>query len=341
MSDAENRATPRQHDFARRLDAPLRRNASREEASQRIEESKYNVFTGPARVEKNMRMLEGILKGIAVDGVIRPGEAEAVNAWCQRHSDIAHREPFKQVVEALKSAMSDGVLTDEERTDLLWMCKQVETDEGGYFSAITADLQRLHGMLGGIAADKVIEPRELRGIARWMEDYEHLKGHWPFDEIDAVITKVMADGTIDAQEHRFLLDFCKEFMSWRPSLLLEKADDDLIRHGVCAAQPQIIFPERTFCFTGKSTRVTRVAFEQLVAKLGGVAQPNVTEHLHYLVVGDYGNAAWAFSCYGRKIAKAMGYRKCGHTIVIAHELDFWDAVENVGSQRPAGKESIE
>ena len=63
-----------------------------------------------------------------------------------------------------------------------------------------------------------------------------------------------------------------------------------------------------------------------ITGLGAVFSPNVTSQTHYLVVGAGGNPCWAFSCYGRKVEKAVDARKSGNPILIVHESDFWDAV---------------
>ncbi|GMA55471.1 hypothetical protein GCM10025857_68280 [Alicyclobacillus contaminans] len=52
----------------------------------------------------------------------------------------------------------------------------------------------------------------------------------------------------------------------------------------------------------------------------------MTVDTDYLVVGDQGNPCWAFSCYGRKVEKAVKLRKQGRRILIIHEVDFWDAL---------------
>lgn len=285
------------------------------------------------RVEKTMRLLEGMLKGIAIDGIIRPGEVEAINDWCGHNRDVAHREPFKEAIDRVRAAIADGILTDEERSDLLWMCQQA-TENSRYFSAVTADMQRLHGILGGIAADQLIEERELAGVREWLDGHEQLKTTWPYDEIDSLITRVMADRKIDAQEHKFLADYCAQFIGRTPQTVLEKPEEDLIRWGVCATQPQIMFPQKSFCFTGKSTRAARSSIHQTVSSLGGIPTDAVSQSLHYLIVGDYGNAAWVFSCYGRKVEKAVEYRRKGISLVIVHELDFWDAVQDAGGRIP-------
>jgi hypothetical protein len=56
---------------------------------------------------------------------------------------------------------------------------------------------------------------------------------------------------------------------------------------------------------------------------------NVVKDTNYLVVGNKGNPCWVYSCYGRKVEKAVELRKAGHKIMIIHEDDFWDAVADL------------
>lgn len=90
------------------------------------------------------------------------------------------------------------------------------------------------------------------------------------------------------------------------------------------------FPERTFCFTGASSKYTRAEFEGLVRQLGRETLPGVSAKLHYLVIGAEGNPCWAFACYGRKVEKAVALRRKGARVVILHENDFHDAVLDAG-----------
>lgn len=81
-----------------------------------------------------------------------------------------------------------------------------------------------------------------------------------------------------------------------------------------------------FCFTGESGKMKRSEIVKIIIEQGGKYNENVTKETDFLIVGDEGNPCWAFSCYGRKIEKALGLRKKGSRIVIAHEIDFWDAI---------------
>ena len=103
------------------------------------------------------------------------------------------------------------------------------------------------------------------------------------------------------------------------------AETGLIR-GLCAVDPEITFLDRGFCFTGSSSRFTRQQIEEIVRSFGGTAHASPSRKVHYLIVGAEGNPCWAFSCYGRKVEKAIKLRKAGVRIAIVHELDFHDAV---------------
>lgn len=299
-----------------------------------MREREYERFTGPARLDRDMHILEGIIRGITLDGPLNSKEASALLEWCSDHDAVIDRHPFDELIPKIRAAFKEGVLDEEEREDLLWLCRQVRTPNV-YYSVATADMQRLQGLLVGIAADAVITEGELHGIGSWLESVQHLRGTWPYDEIDALITGVLADGKIDAEEHRFLLHFCREFLDAMPSLLLEAPfNEEFVRFGICAATPEIVFRERRFCFTGYSPGAERKHLEGVVTQLGGTPHPRVTKDLDYLVVGAEGNRCWAFSCYGRKVEAAMGLRKTGGRITIVHENDFWDAAEDSGVSRP-------
>ncbi len=290
----------------------------------------YRRYTFPQELDKAIHMLEGIVKGVAIDGVVTSEEVTFLKGWCDCYKEAASRHPFNELVPMIEDALRDGVFDEEEQKDILWFCENATT-ENAYFNAATSDIQRLQGILLGISADGVITEEELNGLSCWIEEHDHMKATWPYDEIDSLVTSVLADGRIDESEHKLLLGFFQEFLNKTPFLLLEKDfDEDLIRHGVCAACPEILFAGKLFCFTGRSEKSSRKELAELVRRLGGGAIPRVNKDVNYLVIGGEGNKSWAFSCYGRKVEQAIDLRKRGRTIQIVHEFDFWDAVEDMG-----------
>lgn len=288
----------------------------------------YFKFTGKSRLDKSVNSLLGLLEGIAVDGQITPGEVAVLRMWLADHADVAHKHPFDELTAAVAAAVRDGMLEEDERQDLTWLCEKLRSTE--FYDMVTADLQRLHAMVGGIAADGEISVDEMRGLSEWLAEHEHLKTCWPYDEIEALTTKVLADRRIDGTEHRLLMEFFTEFLALldertlvRP-ILVEEAGKPI--SALCAVAPSVSFSGTTFCFTGASAKYKRAQFEQIVRDLGGEALPGVSAKLNYLVIGAEGNPCWSYACYGRKVEKAVELRKKGARLVLLHENDFHDAV---------------
>lgn len=288
----------------------------------------YFRFTGKSRLEKSINSLLGLLEGIAIDGKVTSGEVSMLRMWLMDHQDVAHHHPYNELTAVVAAAVQDGVLDPEERADITWLCERMRRTE--FFDMVTADLQRLHALVGGIAADGQISMEEMRGLSDWLAEHEHLKTCWPYDEIGALTTKVLGDGRIDPGEHKLLMDFFTEFLAVldertivRPIVVAETGKPIT---ALCAMEPTIVFSGATFCFTGASAKYKRSQFEQIVRGLGGDPLPGVSAKLQYLVIGAEGNPCWAYACYGRKVEKAVELRRKGVKVVLVHENDFHDAV---------------
>ena len=285
-------------------------------------------------MEKAFHTLEGLLKGIALDGKVEPLEQKELSEWCEEYGKFANRHPFKEILPSIKAALADGVLTPEELKDLLWLCSNLK-GENQYFDAVTADIQTLQGILHGITADGKIEKEELVRLQDWISENEQLSGCYPYDEINTVISSVLKDGVIDSQEHEQLLQFFNSFVpvsvAKQVRQMSEKAvsKKELTLPGVCAMCPTIEIPEHYFCITGFSGKGTKSDFAKAVTELRGVYVDAVPQYLNYLVVGSMANPAWAFCCYGRKVETAIQLRKDGKRLLIVHENDFWDAAEDL------------
>ncbi|HWA97306.1 MAG TPA: hypothetical protein VG713_02390 [Pirellulales bacterium] len=292
------------------------------------ENASYWRFTGPQRLDKAIHVLEGILKGISADGRITSGEVNLLTGWVHDHYEFAKRHPFNELIPVLIDALRDGQIDDEERDGLLWLCHRLSTEER-FFDLVSSDMQRLHGIMAGISFDGEISSVELSELESWMEAHEHLRTCWPYDELESLITSVMADGKIDANEHRCLLAFMRDFsqMSGEPSSRLPTIDSPTVS-GVCALCPEIRFVGSLFCFTGKSKRFTRSGLSDVVEQRGGRVVERVVADLDYLVIGGEGNPCWAYACYGRKVEQAVHLRKQGRHLLIVHEYDFWDSAHD-------------
>lgn len=288
------------------------------------EHASYYHFTGPARLNKAIHTLSGLLQGITADGKVTKEEVQVLSGWVYQHQEFIHRHPFSEIIPVLWKALEDRHLTKEEQFDLIWLCQKLSAEEG-YYDAVTNDMQQLHGIMAGVSFDGQITVAELRGLQAWMDEHEHLKTLWPYDELEALITSVLSDGKIDATEHKELLAFFADFANTTGHATVSlKADSLTNARGICAVDPQIQFRNRVFCFTGKSKRASRSQLADLIDAKGGTFKDNVVSDTDYLIVGADGNPCWAYACYGRKIEQAIALRKKGHRVLLVHEFDFWD-----------------
>lgn len=289
----------------------------------------YLKFTGRSRLEKSINSLLGIIEGISVDSLINRTEVEFLNLWLAEHQELKDRHPYYELLTVVENAIADGVLTSEETKDILWLCKKLRSTE--FFDETTADIQRLHAVLGGIAADGAITEAELKGLSDWLSDHEHLKTCWPYEEVGSLITGILSDGKIDSTEQKLLKEFFTEFTSILDdrTIVSPKLTIDGNVVGLCAVCPEIRFYGCNFCLTGTSYKYTRSEFSKLIKQLGGEVLNSVSEKLDYLIIGANGNPCWAYACYGRKVEKAVELRKSGARLLLVHENDFHCAVADI------------
>jgi hypothetical protein len=132
-----------------------------------------------------------------------------------------------------------------------------------------------------------------------------LSGVWPYDECCALVTEVLRDGVVTPDEHALVLSLAARL----PIGGAAPETQAVLIGGVCAVDPEIVFSDRLFCFTGESAKGPRTALEQHVANRGGRPHPRVTSDVNYLIVCDAGNPCWCFSCYGRKVEHAVLLRR--------------------------------
>lgn len=285
--------------------------------------SDYFKYTKKGRHDKAINTLLGILEGIAADKTINEKEMQLLNQWIEDNGMYADRHPYNEFIPPVVMAMQDGVLSESEHKDLLWLCQQFVSKK--YYDEVSADLQQLHAVVSAIAVDGVVTEAEAESLLEWIGDHEHLKRCWPYDEIESVVMSALKDRWIDQAEQKQLLEFFSSFSSEGLQLQSEEPTAKTMA-GICATSPEIMFEDHRFCFTGECSKMSREEMRIATIDRGGKVITDVSPRLHYLVVGSDSNPAWAYACYGRKIEKAMNLRHNGIRIVIVHEMDFLDAI---------------
>lgn len=292
----------------------------------------YQKFTRPAELHKAVNTLRGLVAGINSDNGASEAEMAELTHWCELHSHLRDRHPFSELLPVVDAACADGVVTEDEAKDILWLCNNF-ADNSSYYDMTTSSIQFLSGLVHGIMADGDLSNREIAALSSWINANDFLAGTYPFDEIHGMLCAILADGKITEDERNRLMALFSNILDFTSSLNLNRADFDELREkysisGICAACPDISFAGKIFCFTGESLRAKRAEIADIINSLGGTLRSSVSAKTDYLIVGNSGNPCWAYACYGRKIEEAVALRQEGAKVVIVNETDFWDAVDD-------------
>lgn len=277
-------------------------------------------------LSKSINTLLGMIEGIAVDSNINATEIDFLNMWLDEHKEVLGRHPFNEIAPVLQQAANDQILRPEQKDDLMWLCEKLTSTE--FFDLVTAGIQRLHALIGAIASDGVVTEEEVRGLRHWLNDHSYLKTVWPYDEIESLITNVLADQEVTPEEQNMLQQYFMEFTALLDDKTITNPPEQkgLSVAGLCASCPDIQFEGRVFALTGESSKYKRAELVAVIEDLGACFSSNVTKKTNYLIIGAEGNPSWSYACYGRKVEKAIELRKQGIPLVIAHENDLHDAI---------------
>lgn len=293
-----------------------------------FENSDLQIVTTKARADKAINSLKGILLGIISDDIISVEEMKELRLWAKDHYDLVERNPFREFMLLIENTVSNEIPSKEAVEDLYWLCQKYEHNSI-YYNGITSDLQLLQGIFHGILADGVLNDDEIFKLHDWLSENEHLNSYYPYDEVRSLVLSIVADKKIDGDERAILTAFIKQFVELKNSETSEKIDRDTVDiniSGICAVDPDIIFDNKTFCITGILSRGNRSQLQEAIQNKGGIPVNTISKKTDYLIIGDNNNSCWTYSCYGRKVEKALDLRKSGHTIILVHEFDVFDAI---------------
>ena len=289
------------------------------------------IVASKGMADKAINSLKGILLGIKMDSVIHDKEKNELQQWVNAHSALIHRKPFSEFMDVINEALSDDILTLEEVEDIYWLCQKFE-GESIYYDAFTSDLQILQGICHGILADGSLHEKELYQLKDWLEGNSHLNTYYPYDELRSLLLSIVADKVVDEKEKLILKAYFNQFVSLHDGVVKNDIQSEIIDiplSGLCTSDPDVSFDGTSFCLTGKFQRGVKSDLTKEIENLGGKVVSGVSSKTDYLIVGDAGNPAWAFSCYGRKVEQAINLRKQGSNISIIHEFDFCDIIDDL------------
>lgn len=77
-------------------------------------------FNEHRRITRDLAEMLGLAKGVLADGRVSDEEVRALNAWTEAHPDVVSAWPGRILHRRLRTILSDGRVTNQERADLHW-----------------------------------------------------------------------------------------------------------------------------------------------------------------------------------------------------------------------------
>lgn len=180
-------------------------------------------------------------------------------------------------------------------------------------------IDELIGMCRMSIGDGAVDHGEALTLLHWLESNRHAADRWPANVLHQRLARILADGRIDEDEEKELLDVLAQVTGGPVEESLAKMSTSL---PLCNPVPQIVFADRAFCLTGQFCYGPRKFCEKAIAERGGSLASAPSGKTHFLIVGLIGSSDWIHSTHGRKIEKAVQLRDEGKRIHIVSE-EHW------------------
>jgi NAD-dependent DNA ligase len=186
-------------------------------------------------------------------------------------------------------------------------------------------IDELIGLCRGVLLDGAVSELEASALLRWLESNREISEHWPANVLYKRISQALEDGNLDPAEEKDLLETLVQVTGNPGQVASVKSGSSSLP--LCNPPPEITFPGKIFCFTGKFVSGTRAQVQAAVTDLGAEVKKSPTQKTNYLVIGSIGSSDWIHSTHGRKIEQAVEFREAGKVIHIVAE-EYW--IERMG-----------
>lgn len=185
-------------------------------------------------------------------------------------------------------------------------------------------IDELIGLSQGLVADSVINQAEAEYLIGWMAKNQAASDNPIIDRLYYRVEEMLSDGFLDQEEAEELLQTLRDFSGGDFEVGEMQKSTAL---PFCEPLPSIIFPEKSFCFTGTFHLGKRSYCKKLTLERNAIFSKNITKNLDYLVIGEYATDSWLHSSYGTKIEKAIEYRDTGTGLAIVSEKHWVEALD--------------
>lgn len=283
-----------------------------------LDSSVIERFMGKAIIDKQVNCYLGFLEGLILDGSINEREIDALIAWNNNNPDILANPPFDILLSTLNKIYTKEGFDPIQQERFILLINAFKSEK--YYRGDTSDIQRLHGLLAGIACDCTLNEVELINLNQWLKAHEYLEDDEFFRDIYALLRPIRTGKPLTATVINNILKQIKKYVDTDNHGTLKQCVDANenpdFHHGSigCAG--------KKFCFTGASDRYSKKEWKSVVEQKGGLFVDDLSNTVDYLVICNKGNKAWAHVSYGRKFESARKMQVNGFPILIITEDAF-------------------
>lgn len=178
-------------------------------------------------------------------------------------------------------------------------------------------LDELIGICKGVIADGVVNGSEANFLKSWLEANPETAVEFPARHLTDRMARIFNDEVVGEEERQELLDLLKLVTGETEKVSTGEAKSTKIFFE--DPEPEIIFVERAFAFTGKFVSGTRKWCCDQTASRGGIFHDKPRRETHFLVLGTGGSRDWIHSVFGRKIEQVLDYREKYGTKIVSEE----------------------
>lgn len=279
-----------------------------------------------ANVSKIGNLFLGFFEGLFLDGRVRLQEIEALIKWVEEYPEAVTVPHFETLYELLLKAVEDPeflLARHKEIQDQLILFKNSK-----YFVQNTSDIQRLHGVLAGLACDSDYTDDEVLALNAWLEKHNYLKADPIYKDILMALHHVRVLNRVSEDTKEVLrLTLSKYIQLNNFGLPKIAVTSDLENKNPDFFHGNVEIFGKTICLTGASHRYTKAEWKQAIESKGGVFKDDLTKTADYLVICNKGNTSWAHMSYGRKFEQALKWQNDGAALKILTEDDFVKILE--------------
>ena len=151
------------------------------------------------------------------------------------------------------------------------------------------DMEILRHLLSTFTADGIISSGEFNVLLLWLRDHLHLIGNDFFDEVLFHVANIVEDGQVEVEELEALCGTLKN--------LRNPVDE-------CFSCEKPDLSGLKVVLSGNFSRGSKDSIAAELEAQGAVIQSSVGKKTGLVLVGSFGNDAWASGTYGTKIKKS-------------------------------------